>query len=101
MPPLFCLTIVKGDDILLHEKPATNWEKQVLPLWNGRLGAKGTFLEDFFSGGRIGISACLPSICLPTSVQKRQKMGFGPSGGDFSLEKERAKVLIWGVWSIV
>ena len=29
---LFCLTIAKGDDILLPEKPATNWEKQALPF---------------------------------------------------------------------
>ena len=53
MLPLFCLTIAKADDkhtdgILLHEKPATNWEKEVLPLGNGRLGARGTFFEDFF-----------------------------------------------------
>ena len=44
MLPLLCLTIVKGDDILLHEKPATNWEKQVFSLGNGRLGARETFL---------------------------------------------------------
>jgi len=42
MLPLFCLTIAKGDDILLPEKPATNWEKEALPLGNGRLGALGT-----------------------------------------------------------
>ena len=43
LPPLFCLTMAKSDDrqadgIILHEKPATNWEKEALPLGNGRLG---------------------------------------------------------------
>ena len=41
--PLFCLTKANADDkhtdsILLHKKPATSWEKEALPLGNGRLG---------------------------------------------------------------
>ena len=35
---LFSLTIAKANNILLHEKPAANWEKQAFPLGNGRLG---------------------------------------------------------------
>ncbi len=35
---LFCLTLAQADDILWLEKPATNWEKEALPLGNGRLG---------------------------------------------------------------
>ena len=46
MLPLFCLTIAKVDDILLPEKPATNWEKQALPLGNGRSGTQRTFFEE-------------------------------------------------------
>lgn len=36
--PLFCLTRARADDILLHHQPAVNWEKEALPLGNGRLG---------------------------------------------------------------
>ncbi|MBL7219650.1 MAG: glycoside hydrolase N-terminal domain-containing protein [Phycisphaerae bacterium] len=43
MLPLFCPTMAKADDkhtdgILFHDKPAANWEKEALPLGNGRLG---------------------------------------------------------------
>ena len=39
MLPLFCLTLAKADDILWLDKPATNWEKEAMPLGNGRLGS--------------------------------------------------------------
>ena len=35
---LFCLPFAKADDILWLDKPATNWEKEAMPLGNGRLG---------------------------------------------------------------
>jgi len=38
MLPLFCQTNARADGILFHDKPATNWEKEALPLGNGRLG---------------------------------------------------------------
>jgi len=46
--PLFCLIIAKGDDILLPEMPATNWQKEALPLENSCFWAlRERFFEDF------------------------------------------------------
>ena len=50
-----------------------------------RLGAQGRFFLKIYRAGLIAVSAFLPS----TSPHNHRKIktAFGPSGGDFSLEK--------------